>query len=212
MTPSAFIYTELQISVPFSDVPWTAVNERLLRQPGLINKTWLAGVGTNSVGGIYAFDSVENATRFVTDYFPAEARSFGVAQTTKIFDAKATEEASRDMGSAHYGLYRSGPPVAFVYTEVQVGLEFAKVPWKKLNPVLRSQPGLTSKTWLSGVGTGTVGGLYSFDDLARAHTFAQDYFPTEAAAVSAAFVTRVFDATVVVGASQAMRSPFFSGE
>ncbi len=209
MTQAAFVYTELQISAPFADVPWQGINDRIRQQPGFINKTWLAGVGTHSVGGIYAFATLDDARSFVRDYFPGEAKSFGVAQSTKIFDATATEAASVDMKSAHYGLYRSGPPAAFVYTEVQVGLDFADVPWERLNPVLRSQPGLTSKTWLSGVNTRTAGGFYSFDDLARAQAFAQDYFPTEAAEMNAAYTTRVFDAQVVAEASRAMHSPFF---
>lgn len=93
----AYVYTELQISAPFENVPWERINKAIKEQPGFINKTWLAGVGNNSAGRLYAFDSIENAQKFVTKYFPAEARGFGVAQTTRVFDAAATEAASRDI-------------------------------------------------------------------------------------------------------------------
>jgi hypothetical protein len=118
--PRAFVYTELQISVPFGKAPWQTVNRDLMRQPGLLNKTWLAGIGNDSLGGFYAFDSIENAQRFVTDYFPTEAKNLGTAQTTRIFDAAVVEEASRDLGSPYSGVAPTQDPGAFVYTEVQV--------------------------------------------------------------------------------------------
>lgn len=89
----AFVYAELQISVPFDQAPWREVNPTILQQPGVLNKTWLAGVGNDSLGGIYAFDTIGNAQKFVTGYFPDEARKFGVAQTTRIFDAAIVEAA-----------------------------------------------------------------------------------------------------------------------
>ena len=98
----AFVYTEVQISVPFAQAPWRELNPVLKKQPGLVNKTWLSGVGNNSVGGIYEFDSIENAQRFAQDYFPTEARKIGAAFTTRVFDGAVTEEASREMRSVHY--------------------------------------------------------------------------------------------------------------
>ncbi len=100
--PKFFVYTEVQISVPFEQAPWRELNPTLKAQPGLVGKTWLAGVGNHSLGGLYEFDSLENARRFVHDYFPAEAARLGAAFTTRIFDGEVTAEASRDMGSAHY--------------------------------------------------------------------------------------------------------------
>lgn len=97
----AFVYTEVQISVPFAEGPWKELNPILKKQPGLINKTWLAGVNNNSLGGFYAFDSIENAQKFVRDYFPEEMRQFNAAYTTRIFDASVAEEASKDMGSPY---------------------------------------------------------------------------------------------------------------
>lgn len=211
MHHKAYVYTELQISAPFQNVPWQRINKAIKEQPGFINKTWLAGVGNNSAGGLYAFDSIENAQKFVTGYFPAEAKGFGVAQTTRVFDAAATEAASRDMNSMHYDGKIGEKPGAFVYTEVQLhALPFDQAaPWRALNPVLKQQRGLLSKTWLSGVHTGTPGGLYAFDTIENARNFAVEYFPTEAAALNAAFYTRVFDANVTEAASRDMNSPFY---
>lgn len=211
MKPKAYVYTELQMSVPFKDVPWQRINVDIKKQPGFINKTWLSGAGNNSGGGFYAFDSIENAQKFVTGYFPFEAKSFGVAQTTKIFDADATEEASRDMNSMHYDGKVDREPGAFVYTEVQLhAVPFnTTAPWLKLNATLKKQPGLMAKTWLSGFHSGTLGGFYAFDTVENARNFAVNYFPTEALELNAAFSTLVFDASATESASRDMNSPFY---
>lgn len=209
MHPKAFVYTELQISAPFHQAPWKDINQSLLQQPGFVNKNWLAGVGNHSLGGIYAFDTIENAQRFVTGYFPNEARKFGVAQTTRVFDAMIVEEASRDMNSVHFGRKPDRKPGAFVYTEVQISVPFAGAPWRDLNPTLKKQPGLLAKTWLSGLHTHTLGGIYAFDSIDNAKSFALNYFPTEAAKLNAAYYTRVFDAMPTEEASRQLRSPFY---
>ena len=205
----AFVYTELQISVPFTDAPWKDVNVSLLEQPGLINKTWLSGTTNNSLGGFYAFESIEDAQNFVTGYFPTEAKKFGVAQTTRIFNAEIVEEASRDMNSVHFGGEIDQKTGAFVYTEVQVNVPFEQAPWKEINPGLKAQPGILAKTWLSGLHNNTLGGLYAFDTIENANAFALTAFPKEAAGLNAAFYTRVFDASVVEAASKELSSPFF---
>lgn len=205
----AFVYTELQISLLFGDVPWAELNEEIRKQPGFVNKTWLSGIGTSSVGGFYEFDSVENAKRFVTGYFPAEACKFGVAQTTRVFDGSVVEEASRFLNSLHYGGTLGPEPAAFLYTEVQVSVPFDAAPWRAMNPVLKAQPGLLHKTWLSGADNYSAGGFYAFDTIANATRFATDYFPTEAAGLNAAYTTRQFDAGPVADASRAMASPYF---
>lgn len=205
----AFVYTELQISVPFARAPWQTLNGDLLQQPGLLNKTWLAGIGNDSLGGFYAFDSIENAQRFVTGYFPAEAMRLGAAQTTRIFDATVVDEASRDLRSPYFGVSPIRNPGAFVYTEVQVSVPFDKAPWRKRNPVLRQQPGLLAKTWLSGLNTHTLGGIDVFDTVEHAQRFALAVFPETAKRLNAAFYTRVFDARVAEEASRQMRSPFY---
>ena len=102
MQPKAYVYTEVQVSVPFDQAPWRELNPILKAQPGFINKTWLSGAGNNSVGGFYAFDSIENANKFAQDYFPAEAKKLNAAFTTRVFDATVVEEASRFLNSPHY--------------------------------------------------------------------------------------------------------------
>lgn len=208
--PGAFVYTELQISVPFANAPWRQINPAIKQMPGFLNKTWLAGLGTGSLGGLAAFETIDTAMAFVTGYFPAEAQKFGVSQTTRVFDAKATEAASRDMRSAHFGTPPSQPVGAFVYTEVQAHFaRFDDAPWRALNPGLKAQPGLIAKTWLYGRGVGSPGGFYAFATVADANRFAQEVFPKETAALNAAYTTRVFEAAPVEAASRDMRSPFF---
>ena len=98
----AFVYTELQISAPFNEAPWQQINAEIRQQPGLLSKTWLSGVSSATPGGFYAFDTVENARRFAIDYFPTEAASLNAAFYTRVFDAAASAEASRDMNSPFY--------------------------------------------------------------------------------------------------------------
>lgn len=209
MSSKAFVYTEVQISVPFDKAPWKQVNDAIKKQPGFINKTWLSGVNTNSLGGIYSFDSIENAQKFVTGYFPEEAGGFGAAHNTRIFDASVVKDASIDLNSPHFGAIPSQKPGAFVYTEVQVNLPFEKAPWKDRNPVLKQQQGLLAKTWLSGLHTNTIGGIDAFDTLENARTFALNAFPQTAKKMNAAFYTRVFDASQTEEASRDMYSPFY---
>lgn len=209
MSVKAFVYTELQISVPFAQAPWREVNPSLLKQPGIINKTWLAGATNDSLGGFYAFDSIENAQAFVTGYFPGEAAKFGVAHTTRVFDAEAAEEASRDISSVHFGAPISARPGAFIYTELQASVPAEDLPWRQLNPKIKAAPGFLAKTWLSGLHTNTAGGLYAFDTVENAREFALTVFPAEARDLNAALYTRVFDASGVEEASRQMSSPFY---
>ena len=208
-SPRAFVYAELQLATPFAQAPWQQLNTEIGQQPGFLNATWLAGIGNTSLGGLYAFDSVEHARRFVTGYFPARASKLGVAQATRLFDATVTEEASRDMSSVHFGGRLERAPGAFVYTEVQVNVPFSSVPWRQRNPETRGNRGFLAKTWLSGLGTNTVGGLYAFDTIENAKAFALTFFAANAAKQGKAFSTRVFDALVVQQASQAVNSPFY---
>lgn len=210
MSSKAFVYTELQISVPFADAPWRDVNQSVLQQPGFRNKTWLSGVANQSLGGFYEFDSIDNAKRFVTDYFPIEAQKFGVAQTTRVFDGDVVGDASRFLNSMHFGGTLTQQPGAFVYTEAQISAPFDQAPWRDMNPVLKAQTGLLHKTWLSGVHTNSVGGFYAFDTIANATRFVTEYFPTETAGLNVAYTTRIFDAAPVAEASRALHSRFFA--
>jgi hypothetical protein len=205
----AFVYTEVQNSVPFNGVPWVKSNPVIAANPGFLYKTWFSGLGTHSVGGFYAFDSIENAKRYVTEWFPENARRQGVAHATRVFDATVVAEANRDMGSVDFGGTITSKPGAFVYTEVQVNMPFSKVAWKQRNPVLKQTPGLLSKTWLSGLDTNTVGGVYAFDTIESARRFTVEAFPKIAKEMNAASYTRIFDASVVEEAARGMKSPYF---
>jgi len=209
LTPKAFVYTEVAISIPFEQAPWPELNEVIKKQPGFLNKTWLHGHGSGSVGGLYAFDSRENAIDFVTGYFPTEPRAFGVAHNTRVFDAEVVQAASEDLGSVHYGGMPEDNPGAFVYTELQLSQPFDEFDWSTRNAELKQTPGLQSKTWLSGVSTQTLGGFDAFDTLDAALDYAINQFPAIAANVGAAFYTRVFDATTTADASRQMNSPFY---
>lgn len=209
MDRKAFVYTELQASVPFTDVPWDKLNDAIAEEPGFIDKTWFSGLNTHSVGGLYSFASVEDALLYCTEFFPALAREFGVAQTTRVFDTSLTSQASAEMESPHFGGKVTQEPGAFVYTEVQASVPFENAPWRDRNPVLREQKGLISKVWLSGHNTQTLGGIDAFDTVENAIDFTINEFPKTAAAMNAAFYTRVFDARVTEAASRGLNSPFY---
>lgn len=210
MIPEAFVYTELQISVSFDQAPWPEINNTIKAQPGFLSKTWLSGHGTNSLGGFYAFSSAADARAFVTGYFPSEAAKFGAPQLTRLFDARVVEDASRDLNSPHFGDDLPFPPGAYVYTEIQVSKPFADFPWQERNEALKGVPGLLAKTWLSGIGTNTLGGFDVFDTFENAEQFALETFPKTAASLDTAFATRIFDATVTEAASRDMGSPYYA--
>ncbi|MHA7773152.1 YdhR family protein [Roseibium sp. M-1] len=211
MEPKAFVYTEVAISVPFDQAPWAKINEAIKEQPGFLNKTWLQGHANQSLGGFYAFDSLDNARKFVTGYFPTEPRAFGVAHNTRVFDAEIVRDASVDLGSVHYGNTVTKKPGAFVYTELQVSVPFDGFGWQDRNEALKLTPGLQNKVWLSGLGTNTLGGFDAFDSLDDALDYAINAFPEIAAKFNSAFYTRVFDASVTEMASREMRSPYYPG-
>ncbi|NVK33617.1 MAG: YdhR family protein [Rhodobacteraceae bacterium] len=211
MTPKAFVYTEVAISVPFDQAPWSKINEEIRKQPGFLNKTWLQGHATQSIGGLYAFDSIENASKFVTGYFPTEPRAFGVAHNTRVFNADVVKDASVDLGSVHFGGSNANKPGAFVYTELQFSMPFQDFSWQARNEALKQVPGLQNKLWLSGVSTNTLGGFDAFDTLDHALDYAINAFPETAAKLGSAFYTRVFDASITEHASREMSSPFYAG-
>jgi len=209
-SPGAFVYTEVQNSVPFTNIPWEKRNPVIAANDGFISKTWLSGLGNDSVGGFYSFDSVENALKYATGFFPNAQKRFGYAHASRVFDASVTKEASIDMGSAHFGIKPRGAPGAFVYTEVQVSVPFSEFAWEARNRALKQTPGLLGKTWLSGLHTQTLGGFDVFDTVENARRFAIETFPETAKKLNAAFMTRVFAAATTEAASRAMHSPFYS--
>ncbi len=209
LSPKAFVYTEVQNSIPFDQIPWEKRNPVISSQSGFMYKTWLSGLGNDSVGGIYAFDSIDSAQKYVTEFFPSAVGKQSTGHTTRIFDAAIVEEASHNIGSVDFGGKIQKKPGAFVYTEVQVNIPFEEVPWKQRNPILKTQPGFLAKTWLSGLNTNTIGGFYAFDTIENAKKYALEAFPKVAAKMKAAMYIRIFDASVVEEASRGMNSPFF---
>ncbi len=59
-------------------------------------------LATNTLGGIYAFDTIENANAFALNYFPSETAKLNAAFSTRVFDASGVEEASRQMRSMFF--------------------------------------------------------------------------------------------------------------
>ncbi|MCU1396410.1 MAG: putative mono-oxygenase [Ilumatobacteraceae bacterium] len=97
-----FLYTEAQLSLPFEHFDWATANPLIRQAPGLINKTWLSGLGNGSLGGLYLFDSTENALAFARGPFAEEARQAGAAATTRVFDADVVAAASADLDSPFF--------------------------------------------------------------------------------------------------------------
>lgn len=98
----AFVYVEGQVSVPFEDYDWNHDNEGIRKQSGFISKTWLSGADNNSVGGFYAFDSIENAKKYATGFMAEKAKLLNIGITTRVFAADRVEEASGAMKSPFF--------------------------------------------------------------------------------------------------------------
>lgn len=98
----AYVYVEAQASIPFEEYPWDKDNPGIKQQPGFISKTWLSGVDNNSIGGFYAFDSIENAKKYVTGFMFEKASKLNIGITTRVFSAERVEEGSREMSSPFY--------------------------------------------------------------------------------------------------------------
>ena len=97
-----FLYVEIQLSMPFSEVDWKTINEAMKQVDGMVSKTWLSGVNTNSLGGFYEFESVETARNYSTGFLADFAKEAGANLSTKIFNGDVVEEASRGMDSPYY--------------------------------------------------------------------------------------------------------------
>lgn len=98
-----FLYTEIQLPVPFEHFDWKQANAPLKSVPGLVRKTWLSGLGTHTLGGFYEFDSAEHALTFAQGPFADEAHRAGAAATTRLFDGEVVADASVDLRSPYYG-------------------------------------------------------------------------------------------------------------
>jgi hypothetical protein len=98
----AFVYIEAQVSVPFEEYDWSHDNQGIRKQPGFISKTWLSGADNNSIGGFYAFDSIENAKNYDTGFMSEKAKKLNIGITTCIFSAERVREASGEMNSPFF--------------------------------------------------------------------------------------------------------------
>jgi hypothetical protein len=208
-----FLYAEVQTSVPFSQAPWQQFNPAMKREPGLRRKTWLSGLATQTVGGLYEFDTLDNARAYVKNYLRGEADAVGGVGSlaTMFYDAAVTEAASRDMASPWLvGLNQ--PRAAgrvFMKNDMHWDMPFDQVPWQKLNPLLKQQPGLITKQWLSGVSTNTVSGFYEFASKQDALAFAYGMFADECRKAGVTSNIKLFDADIVEAASRDMSSPYY---
>lgn len=98
----------------------------------------------------------------------------------------------------------------FLYAEFQVSAPFADAIWRDANPAMQTVPGLRNKTWLSGIGTHSVGGFYEFDNEANARSYAQGKLADFAKAAGGSLTVKLFNGDVVEAASRGMKSPFYA--
>ena len=97
-----FIYAESQVSIPFNQIDWKPINVEKKKFPGLKSKTWLSGINTNTVGGFYEFDSVENAQNYIDGLLIPFASRINGNLSVKIFDGDITREGNIGMNSPFY--------------------------------------------------------------------------------------------------------------
>lgn len=97
-----FLYAEIQVAIPFTDIDWRAINVAMKKEPGLKSKTWLSGINNHTVGGFYEFDSLANARAYAEGYLATAAKQLGGTLSVKLFDGDVTEDANRGMSSPYY--------------------------------------------------------------------------------------------------------------
>ncbi|NMG05647.1 YdhR family protein [Brasilonema sp. UFV-L1] len=99
-----FLYAEYQVSIPFTQIDWVSINVEMKKFSGLQSKTWLSGINTNTVGGFYEFDSLENAQKYIDSLLIPFAKQVNGNLTVKLFDGEITQEASIGMNSPFYSI------------------------------------------------------------------------------------------------------------
>ncbi len=97
-----FLYAEYQLSVHFDQFDWKPINVQMKQNAGLKSKTWLSGVNTNSIGGFYEFDSVENAQNYIENVLIPFSKELKGSLCVRLFDGETTKEASIGMDSPFY--------------------------------------------------------------------------------------------------------------
>lgn len=100
--PHVYVYAEYQVAIPFKDIDWAPINIAMKKFSGLLSKTWLSGVNTHSVGGFYAFDTLENAQAYIDGLLTPFAKQVNGNLAVRLFDADATAEASIGMSSPFF--------------------------------------------------------------------------------------------------------------
>lgn len=209
MPPAAFVYVELHGPDQANSAHSPLGTETDFQEAGLLDVTLLSDSRNNSSAGFYTFAELGDATQFATATLSEKARSLGVTYVSRLFDATAVRDASLEMNSPHFSGVLAKPVKAFVYAEMQVSVPFENAPWRDRNPVLKGQPGLLAKTWLSGLRTNTLGGFYAFDSVETAWAYALDVVPKTAIALQAAPYTRVFNASQSEEANRYLNSLYF---
>lgn len=101
-TERVFLYAEYQVSIPFDEIDWEPINEEMKQFEGLVSKTWLSGVNTNSVGGFYEFMNQELAQKYIDELLIPFAQKVNGNLSVKLFNSAIVEEASRGMSSPFY--------------------------------------------------------------------------------------------------------------
>jgi hypothetical protein len=97
-----FLYAEIQVSVPFREVDWPSINIEMKKERGLKSKTWLSGIGTNTIGGFYEFDLLENARAYAEGYLARAAKSWVAVLRSSDLIGDVAEGASRGIRSPYY--------------------------------------------------------------------------------------------------------------
>lgn len=98
----------------------------------------------------------------------------------------------------------------FVYAEYQTSTNFSDVNWNEINVEMKKFKGLISKTWLSGVNTGTVGGFYEFENQADAQAYIEELLIPFTKQIGGNLTVKLFDGEIVKEASLGMNSPFYT--
>ncbi len=96
----------------------------------------------------------------------------------------------------------------FLYVEYQTSKDFNEVDIETVNPAMKENPGLVSKTWLSGVNTRSLGGFYEFDSLENAQNYI-DNFLVPGVPEYGNLTVKLFDGDMAGSASRDMNSPYY---
>lgn len=97
-----FLYAEYQVSVPFDQIDWKAINPEMKKFEGLKSKTWLSGINNHTVGGFYEFSSVDLAQKYIDELLIPFSQQIDGNLSVKLFNGDVVAAASKDMNSPFY--------------------------------------------------------------------------------------------------------------